>query len=74
MNPDLMHSAGVWFAEDNTRRSIEAQLFESCRAILALRRHFANTNFVANHFDGFFALNDSSERLRTNKNENNRAC
>lgn len=69
MNSDLMHSAGEWFAKDDTRLSIVAQLLEGRRAILALWRHFANTDFVAHHLDGFFALDDASEKLRTNKSE-----
>lgn len=60
MNSDLMHSARVWFTENDTRLAVVAQLLEGGCALFALGRDFANTNLVAHHFDRFFTLDDAS--------------
>lgn len=64
MNSNLMHSAGEWFTEDNTRLAVVAQLLERRRTFFALRRHFANTDFVAHHLDGLFTFDAAAAEER----------
>jgi len=62
-----MHSSSEWFTKDDTRPAIEAELLERRCAILAFRRHFANTNLVADHLDGLFAFNHATTAQKGNE-------
>ena len=52
----MMHSSGEWPAEHHTRFAIEAEPFKLCPALFAMRRHFADTDLVADNFHRLRAL------------------
>lgn len=60
MNSDLVHATCEWFAENDTGCSIEAKFLELCQTILAFGRHFADTNFVADHLNRLRTLDDAT--------------
>lgn len=60
MHPNLMHPSRERPAEHNARLSVEAESFEFRAALLAVRRHLANADFVADHFNRLRALGTTS--------------
>jgi hypothetical protein len=71
VDSDLVHAASVRLAEDNAGGSVEFEFLEGGAAVLALGRHFAHANLVADHLDGLRAANllteNSSEKLSHNR-------
>jgi len=58
----LMHSSCPWPAKDNTCSSIKTKPLELCVAVLPVWAHLADTNLVADHFNGLFAADRMSEK------------
>lgn len=65
MHSDLMHSAGARFTQHHTGLAVESESLERRGAVLALGRHLAHTNLVADHFDGFGAFDQTTEKCIT---------
>lgn len=63
MNANLMHTASEWLAKNHAGFAIETKLLKNSGAILAFRRHFAYTNFIANHFDWFLAFDRAAVNM-----------
>ena len=55
MDADLVHAASVRPAQDDARLAVEGEPFEFRAAVLALGRHAAHADLVADHFDGLVA-------------------
>jgi hypothetical protein len=51
MHPDLVHATGVGLAENDAGAAVEVEFLEGGAAVLALRRHFAHSDFVADHLN-----------------------
>lgn len=62
MNSDLVHATGVRLAEDDAGASVELEFLEGGAAVLALGRHLAHTDLVADHLNGLRAANLLTER------------
>ena len=54
MHPNLMHSSSERPAKHHTCSTIEAQAFKLCFAFFALWGNLANSNFVADNFNGLW--------------------
>lgn len=55
MHPDLVHAASVRLTQHHAGAPVVTQLEEGGGAVLALRRHLAHTNLVADHLNGLRA-------------------
>lgn len=62
-----MHATGQRLAEHDTRLAVVAELLELGEAVLALGRHFAHADLVADHLDGLFALDDLAADEKSGK-------
>lgn len=63
MHSDLMHSTRSWFAQHDTCLSIVSKFLEYRLALLTLWWNLADANFITDHFNGFSAFNDPSEKV-----------
>ena len=56
VDPDLVHPPGEGAAEHHAGRPVEAHPLELCPALLAVPRHLAHADLVADHLHGLAAL------------------
>jgi len=63
VDSDLVHATSVRLAEDDAGLSVEFEFLEGGAAVLALGRHFAHADLVADHFNGLRAANLLTEKL-----------
>ena len=67
MDPDLMHPSGERSAENYTRLSVKVHPFKLRPAFFTVRRDFANTDLVADHFNRLTAFSTTPEKGKFNR-------
>ena len=74
MDPDLVHAAGEGSAQHHARAPVEGHPLELRPALLAVARHLAHPDLVADHLHRLAALRPAPAHIQRHQYSGDRYC
>ena len=74
MDPDLVHAAGEGSAQHHARAAVEGHPLELRPALLAVPRHLAHADLVADHLHGLAALRPAPAHIQCHQYSGDKLC